>query len=439
MVIKIGMLLYDFYTRKQKTVPKHTFRNRRASLHKFPDLSPEVIYTGTYYDGAMPSPERIAVELITDAVEANDQAIPLNYVTLESANGESVILRDLLDGYEIKLQPKVVVNAGGPWIDQVNNKLSTDTHYIGGTKGSHVILNHPQLRVALGEHEFFFENNDGRIVLIYPIADKVLVGTSDLKIDNPDDAVITDEEIKYFFDMIGRVFPEISVDHSQIVFTFSGVRPLPYSDVGFTGQISRDHKVELLECDREHSYPVLSLVGGKWTTFRSFAEKTTDLVLARLGQPRRCSTVVVKIGGSHDYPATEAEKRKWLEGLLSGPPIEHDRLETLFSQYGTKVVELLDMMGGKASIMVDQLPSISVGEVEYLLCTEDVVHLDDLIFRRTMIGKLGQLTPAGLQSLAVICAETLGWDDETRTVEVERVNDILRTKHKMVNNQFIGD
>lgn len=439
IVIKIGMLLYDYYTRKQKTVPIHKFRGRQASLRKFPDLNPEIIYTGTYYDGAMPSPERIAVELITDAEEANGQAIPLNYVTLESAKGDCVILRDLLDGDEITLQPRIVVNAGGPWIDQVNNKLSADTRYIGGTKGSHVILNHPQLRAAIGENEFFFENKDGRIVLIYPIADKVLVGTSDLKIDNPDEVVITDEEINYFFDMIGRVFPKISVNHSQIVYTFSGVRPLPYSDVGFTGQISRDHKIELLNRDREHTYPVLSLVGGKWTTFRAFAEKTTDQVLASLGQSRRRSTVGVKIGGSHDYPATDAEKRKVLEGLLPKYPIKRDRLETLFSQYGTKIVDLLEMVGEKASIIVDQLPSISIGEVEYLLQTEDVVHLDDLIFRRTMLGKLGQITPGRLQSLSVICADILGWSDETRIKEVERVNDILRTKHKMVNNQFIGD
>jgi len=360
-------------------------------------------------------------------------------VSLESADGEGVILKDLVLGSEINIQPRVVVNAGGPWIDQVNRELCAETRYIGGTKGSHVVLDHPELRKAIGDHEFFFENKDGWIVLIYPLVDKVPVGTSDLKIDNPDDAVITDEEIKYIFDLIGRVFPDITVDLSQIVYTFSGVRPLPYSDVSFTGQISRDHKVEVLECDRERSYPVLSLVGGKWTTFRSFAEKATDLVLARLGQARRLSTAGVKIGGGHDYPATDAEKRKWLENLLSDYPIERDRLETLFSQYDTKVVDLLDMVGGKASIMVYQLPSISVGEVEYLLRTEDVVHLDDLVFRRTMLGKLGQITPEVLQALAVICADTLGWDEETQLKEIEQINEILRANHRIVNSRFISN
>jgi len=240
---------------------------------------------------------------------------------LSSQPADGVILKDLVVGHKFKLLPRVVVNAGGPWIDQVNSKLSVDTRYMGGTKRSHVVLDHPELRKAIGNHEFFFENKDGRIVLIYPLVDKVLVGTSDLKIDNPDDAVITDEEIKYFFDIIGRVFPEITVDHSQVVYTFSGVRPLPYSDANFTGQISRDHQIELLECDHTRSYPVMSLVGGKWTTFRAFAEKTTDLVLGRLGQVRELSTAGVKIGGGHDYPVTDAAKRNYWKIFFSITPL----------------------------------------------------------------------------------------------------------------------
>src|SRR3989304_10315161 len=79
LVIKSGMMLYDFYTRTQKTVPQHVFMNKTESLENFPMLNPEIIYTGTYYDGAMHSPERIAIEIISDAVEENKLAIPLNY------------------------------------------------------------------------------------------------------------------------------------------------------------------------------------------------------------------------------------------------------------------------------------------------------------------------------------------------------------------------
>ena len=142
LVIKAGMMLYDFYTRGQGTVPKHVFLNREKSLQQFPKLNPEVIFTGTYYDAAMHSPERIAIELVLDAVQANRHAIPLNYVQLESNSGEKVILKDEISGERFGVIPKVVINAGGPWIDFINCALGEETHFIGGTKGSHLVLDH---------------------------------------------------------------------------------------------------------------------------------------------------------------------------------------------------------------------------------------------------------------------------------------------------------
>ena len=251
IVIKLGMVLYDYFTRKQKTVPKHVFRNRRDSLNEFPKLNPEVLFTGTYYDGIMPSPERIAIEVLQDGISPENQAIPLNYVCLASAQENLVTLRDELTGDTLQLKPKILVNAAGPWIDLVNRAMGKKSQFIGGTKGSHLILNHPELRRAIGDHEFFFENKDGRIVLILPLHDKVMIGTSDIQVEDPNDVVINQEEVSYFFEMISRVFPDIVVDRSHIVYTFSGVRPLQFSNGKTTGQISRDHKVENIEADEK--------------------------------------------------------------------------------------------------------------------------------------------------------------------------------------------
>ena len=98
---------------------------------------------------------------------------------------------------------------------------------MGGTKGSHIVLDHPGLLEACNGREIFFEHTDGRIVLIYPMGDRVLVGTTDVDADMGQDAVCTDAEIDYFLDLIGHVFPDIPVNRGQIVYTFSGVRPLP--------------------------------------------------------------------------------------------------------------------------------------------------------------------------------------------------------------------
>jgi glycerol-3-phosphate dehydrogenase len=183
IVIKIGLLLYDVYTGSQKTVPKHQFLSRSASLNQFPDINPDVLFTAHYYDGSMHSPERICIEMMLDGEAANPYAHAVNYIAVEGASGDAVILKDQLSSEKITIQPNIVINASGPWIDLSNARMGTPTHFIGGTKGSHLILDNQELRNAIGENEFFFENNDGRIVLIFPLRDKVLIGTSDLPIE----------------------------------------------------------------------------------------------------------------------------------------------------------------------------------------------------------------------------------------------------------------
>ncbi len=439
VVIKIGMTLYDFYTRKQKTVPRHVFRNREESLSLFPALNPDVLYTGTYYDAAMPSPERIAIELIRDAVRENDRAIPLNYVRLVSANGDTVTLRDQERGDCFDLKPAIIVNAAGPWIDLVNQSIGYPTQFMGGTKGSHLVLHHPQLRQAVRDNEFFFENNDGRIVLIFPLLDKVMIGTSDIRIDDPDNVAITEEEIDYFFEMVERVFPAIQVDRSQIVFTFSGVRPLQYSTAGSTGQISREHKVEIIEPNNGLDVPVLSLVGGKWTSFRALSEQVVDLVLNRLNLERIVSTRDLQIGGSKGLPTGTPERDTYFGNLTESYSIERERLLQLVDAYGTNVEGLLQEYGSELSTMLQTVPEISVAEIRYFFLEEDVIHLDDMILRRTMLGKLGSITPESLQEISMICAEILGWSAEKTKSEVDRFLDLLRRNHKMNFYSYIGE
>jgi glycerol-3-phosphate dehydrogenase len=438
IVIKIGMLLYDYFTRKQKTVPKHVFRNRKDSLALFPDLNPQVIFTGTYYDGAMPSPERIGIELIQDAVNENDQAIPLNYVAMVSASGKSIELRDEVSGECFKLKPKLLVNAAGPWIDLVNGTMGKQTNYIIGTKGSHLILDHPELREAVGENEFFFENKDGRIVLIFPLYDKVMIGTSDIRVEDPDGVAITEEEVDYFIDMVKRVFPDIPLTQSHIVYTFSGVRPLKYSKGNSPGQISRDHKVQVNEPGDLLDIPVLSLVGGKWTSFRAFSENVTNLVLDRLNVERKLSTASLQIGGSKGYPTNSEEKEGYLRKLLESHQIEPTRLEQLFGVYGTKTGELLQKYNSQLSETLETIPELSMGEIKYIMLEEDVQHLDDLLLRRTMLGKLGKITPDSIREITQICAIVMEWSSQKVEQEIDRITHLLRHKHKMNFNTFIG-
>lgn len=284
VVIKIGLIFYDSFTKAQKTVPPHKFENRQRSLEKYPALSQDIKYTATYFDGSILSPERYVVELVVDGEAEGDHANALNYVAVEKIVDGAVQLRDQLTGELIVTKPKLVINATGPWIDVTNQGFGLNHRYIGGTKGSHIIVDNPTLRTAIGKNEFFFENKDGRIVLIFPFYDKVIIGTSDLPIESPDNISITEPEIDYFITLVNRVFPSISITKEQIVFTFSGVRPLEAMKAKTAGQITRDHSIKEDEVD---GVKIISLVGGKWTSYRAFSEQVADLCLGVLGRSRK--------------------------------------------------------------------------------------------------------------------------------------------------------
>jgi glycerol-3-phosphate dehydrogenase len=438
VVIKIGMILYDLYTRAQKTVPRHVFRNRKQSLKLFPALNNDILFTGTYFDGSMPSPERIGIELLTDAVDENENAIPLNYMSLVSIQNDAVALLNEIDGELIHVKPKIVINAGGPWIDRINSSLGVNTQYIGGTMGSHLVLDHAELREAIGGNEFFFENEDGRIVLIFPLKDRVLIGTSDIRIEDTDDAVVTEEEVDYFFDMIKRVFPGLDMDRSNIVFTFSGVRPLPFTDANTTGLISRDHKIEFIEPGDRVNFPIYSLVGGKWTSFRAFSQEMCDVVLKQLELSRKLVTDHMPIGGGKGYPKSDEEKEHLFSKVLKEHHISRARLESLFEIYGTGVVEMLEYCGRDEDSLLQNYAEMSVGEIEFIIKNEDVVHLDDLILRRTFIGMLGRTSKSGLGELANITARTLGWSEERKEMEIDLMIQILKTKHRMHFSKYLA-
>jgi glycerol-3-phosphate dehydrogenase len=437
IVIKTGLVLYDSYTGKQRTVPGHEFRNRNQSLESFPGINPQVRFTATYYDGAMRSPERIAVELIKDALEANDRVTSLNYMKLVSAGGSTVSMQDEISGRTVQLNPSIVVNATGPWIDLVNASIGTETRYISGTKGSHVILDHPELYRVLGGHEFFFENSDGRIVLLFPLEGKVLMGTSDIRVDNPEDITINDEEIEYFFEMVGRVFPEIKLHRSQIIYTFSGVRPLQYTQRGVTGQISRDHVVQVDEPGEQCSFPVLSLVGGKWTSFRAFSEVAADKTLTRLGVERRVSTKDLPIGGGKSFPINEEETRKYIGHLHETSQVSNLTLERLLDLYGTQTGAMIEESQAAIHEPLATIPEFSHGEINYLL-KEDVVHLDDLLLRRSSLGKIGMLSRQVVQEISEISAKALSWNKDRVEAEISRFEEILRRDHRVDYKGYIG-
>jgi glycerol-3-phosphate dehydrogenase len=430
LIIKLGLMIYDAYTGRQRTVPKHQFLSRTKSLAKWKQLNPEIVNTAVYYDGAILRPERLAIELILDAESENPSARALNYVSMVGGSEDTIILRDELTDEAYDVRPQLVINAAGPWIDFTNRKLGLSTRFIGGTKGSHIIVKHAELRKAIGENEFFFENEDGRIVLIYPFFDRVLIGTSDIPIEHPEEARCTDEEIDYFLSLTRRIFPSLQLTREDIVFQFSGVRPLPHSGAKTVSQISRDHSIEVLSGDWTNlRFPVYSLVGGKWTTFRAFSEQVTDKALAYLGSSRQKDTRSLQIGGGRGYPSEPGELRRQIESLSAWTGVSRERLKTLFERYGTRAESIATYMNGGTDFILRSLPDFTLRGIIFLVQHEKICHLDDFVLRRSMLGMLGRVNREMIDELARALGNVLSWNEEQKAAEVARTLSILEERH----------
>jgi glycerol-3-phosphate dehydrogenase len=418
IVIKAGLTLYDFLASRKSPLPRHRFHSRRAALAMRPALNPAVVCTATYYDARITYPERLCLELVQDAEAACSQVRALNYVRLESAAGSTVVLRDEIYGETCEVRAKVVVNATGAWIDLTNRDIGRESRLIGGTKGSHIVLDHPELVRIIGDEMIYFVNRDGRTCIFYAVQGKIIAGATDIPTDDPD-AVCDESEVDYILESMRQPFPHIRVDRSHVVFRFCGVRPLPRSNALTPGQISRDHSFPVLPAGNGIDFPIYSLVGGKWTTYRALAEKVGNEILRVLGRKRVRSSADIPIGGGKGYPR-----------IPEGTGLPQERLLALEERYGTGAEVVAVYLQAEPDTPLAFHPGYSRREIEFLALNERVVHLDDLIMRRTTMGILGEVNRASLEELAAVVSPALGWPEHKTAAEIERTIELLQKAHR---------
>jgi glycerol-3-phosphate dehydrogenase len=424
LLIKVGLVLYDSFSRDGGTVPRHRFLGRKKALAALPQLNPDLKYTATYFDASVHDPERLALDVLRDGLDAGPHARAANYVEAVGFDGGAVLLRDGVSGEEFSFDAEVVINASGPWTDLTNTALGQSSSLMGGTKGSHIVLDNPALLAATGGREIFFEHEDGRIVLIYPLKGKVMVGTTDIDADPAEPAICTDAEVDYFFDLVQHVFPAVPVDRSDIVYRFSGIRPLPGHGDLEPGFVSRDYRIVPTPLG---SGTMLSLVGGKWTTFRALAEHLSTETLTLLGAARTVSTAGLPIGGGAGFPATDAAMQVWLAD--NSREVGRARATQLLERYGTRATALIEELAEAGDDRLRNAPDYSVQEIARLIRTEHVVHLLDLLQRRTSIAFTGGASIALLEELAAMLAAALGWSVDQTAAEVRSTAGILRSVH----------
>ncbi len=427
LIVEVGLALYDLLGLRHRVMPSHKVALGKATRKHFPAMAPSVLATSTYYDARITAAERLCFELVADGEAAHPGARGLNYMAVTGAHDGRVTLTDQATGETVTVEPRIVVNAAGPWIDRVNRAVGIQKTYIGGTKGSHLVIDNPELVRQLDGHMVYFGSSDGRICLVYPFFGHALIGSTDIKADDPDATVCDDAEAAYMLDMVREVFPGLQLAADQIIYRYAGMRPLPAAQVDDPADISRDHSVGHNTLPGS-DVPVLSLVGGKWTTFRAFAAEVTDEVLSALGLSRRAETTFVPIGGGHAYPATDQAREAWIARVAAANALTPGRVEACLDRYGT-LAEAILRGDGSPDTPLESLPEYGARELRAVIASEQVVNLSDIVLRRLPMAVSGRLNRETATEIAVHAARTLQWSDEERERQIEDLRVVAFERH----------
>lgn len=422
LVIKAGLAMYDLFTAARRLMPTHRFRGRAETLKTWPAINPAIRNSATYYDAWVSRPERLGLEMLLDATASAANARALNYAQV-SSTGDGLVITDTLTGEELPVRAQLVINATGGWIDLTNKAIgATAQTMMGGTKGSHLIVDNAELFDALGGHMVYYENEDGRICILFPYLGKVLIGSTDIRVDDPDKVRCEEDEQRYILQSLAFVFPSIKVSDDQIVFRFAGVRPLPASEDSFTSRIPRDHFCEFVEASG-HLPATLCMIGGKWTTFRSFGALAADMALKRLGLARGKDTQDMAIGGGRDFPA---DPDAWCASFAAEHGLPVERAQTLLQRYGTSARDFVSHPAGEQML---PLSDYSASEIGRIIEREQVECLADLFLRRTTIAISGGLSFDLINAVLDLLAAHKGWSTIEAATERSTFLALLADRH----------
>lgn len=378
-LIRIGLFLYD-HIGGRKLLPK----SHGVSLDSH--VSGEVLkkdFTHAFeYSDCWVQDSRLVVLNVMDAAERGcDVRVRTECKDLIRENdGWTVKLKDHLTGAASAVRAKAVVNASGPWVEKT---LDLDEEYdakhgVRLVKGSHVVVpklfDHP--------YTYIFQNKDNRILFAVPYEqDFTLLGTTDVEVHaEPGTTDIEAKEIEYICQAVSEYFDK-AVSPDDVVWTYSGVRPL-YDDASDNAsKVTRDYKLDL---DTRENAPVLSVYGGKITTFRKLAEQAVDMLKPVLGFSAGDWTTPEPLPGGDipnaDYDSFVAQCREryaWLDETV---------LLDWTRNYGTRIDQLIDDASSMAALGHHFGGPLYEREVRYLVTNEWARTAEDILWRRSRKG-----------------------------------------------------
>jgi glycerol-3-phosphate dehydrogenase len=386
-MVRLGLFLYDHLGGRERLPGSYGIDLRRdpAGTPLKPDFTKAFSYSDCWADDA-----RLVVLNAMDAAERGAEILPRRRLT--AARREHGLWQATLESRDPEGSPprqvsaRALVNAAGPWVLEVQNKVpgAKEGSGLRLVKGSHIVVP----RMSAGAQAYIFQNPDRRIIFAIPYErDFTLIGTTDLPYQgNPGAAAISAEETAYLCAAVGRYFVK-PVTPGDVVWSYSGVRPL-YDDLHESvSTVTRDYVFDVDLGGVGGTAPLLSIFGGKITTYRKLAEHALDKLLPPLdpGRPSRPAWTERAALPGGDMPGADFEAfltefqaaRPWLPAQLA---------RRLARAYGTRVEALLGPARGLADLGADLGAGLHEAEADYLMNREWAQSAEDILWRRSKLG-----------------------------------------------------
>jgi glycerol-3-phosphate dehydrogenase len=414
--LKAGMILYDLLS-SGKTLPSHQMLSSRKMAETEPSLLRDGLQGGAiFYDCQAPFIERLCVE---NAIAASEKGARIlthsRVVKVEKDPSEQInisTIEDARTGKRFSVRSRLVVNAAGPWVDDVVSRLSSHAETgakIRMTKGVHVMI--PKIN---SNAVVLYALSDQRLFFVIPWLGYTLIGTTDTDYSgSPGESEATPEDERYLLNESARFIPGIA--NQPVLFSYSGVRPLVRKGTKESeSEVSRNYKIVT------DSGTIISVLGVKITSFRIASKEVVDLVTKKLERSAPCTTDSEPLPGGRgilnfgEFEANQSAK-------LTGMGLDEDQAHYLLNIYGSRVDRLIEITGSRSE-QLDRIcpknPDITA-EIFLAVKEEFAETISDFLLRRSMIGFSRCHGLDCVETVAKIMGDLLKWDSQKIKREIE--------------------
>jgi glycerol-3-phosphate dehydrogenase len=433
----IGLKIYGFFA-KNDSMPKAQWLNKKATFEHIPTLTPKLHSSVMYYDGQLDD-ARYCLTLAHSADEAG--AVVVNHASIidfeKDSNGKltAAIVKDNLKqlriqnseshGEPFRIHSKLFINCTGPFGDSIRLLANpAQEKRLRPSKGVHIML--PPDVLQSQDAMLIPKTKDGRVIFVIPFEGEVMVGTTDDEYrDLEKEPILIEQEIEFLIDTLRPYLAKVP-DKSQIKSGFGGLRPLIASSGSkATKKLVRDHEVEYDEKSN-----LLSLLGGKWTTYRLMAKDTIDEACKLLDKNAECSTELHYLIGGENY---DFEEWKIIQKQYN---FDEDICQHLLKKYGTKVEEICKLATDNQALKEQihkKYPFIKA-EVIYTIRQEMACSLRDFFARRIRMELMDwKATLASVEVVAAIMADELNWSEAQKQENILAYQNLVKSFIKTAN------